>query len=97
MGLLFKRFKTKFRYSLKPVFAMLVARRRELNEESWTLLFRKIQNSISTNPQEYLGEELPEPSLLRDILDEIFKEFLKERAYHEAASYQMGKRDVYSA
>jgi hypothetical protein len=88
MGLLFKRYKTKFRYTLKPVFVMLVAKGKELDKEQWLRLVNKSKESISANPEEYLGVDLPDVSLLKDILDEIFHEFLKERAYHDAASGQ---------
>ena len=86
MGLLFKRYKTKFRYSLQPVFAMLVAKRRDLHDGEWKLVFEKMKVSITSNPEEYLGAELPDHLLLRDILDEIFFEFVKEINYHEATS-----------
>jgi hypothetical protein len=84
MGLMFKKFKTKFRYSLRPVFAMLVARRKELARKDWIGLVQKARENIQGNPIEYLGKELPEAGLLQDVLDEIFQEFLKECAYHES-------------
>jgi hypothetical protein len=89
MGLLFKKFKTKFRYALKPLFAFLAAKRKDQSMNEWKNLFERTKASVMANPIEYLGTELPEEStLLRDIVDEIFLEFLKEIAYHEAASEQ---------
>jgi hypothetical protein len=79
MGLLFKRFKTKFRYALKPVFVMLVDRQKGTDRKEWTMLVNKMRQSIHANPQEFLGVDLPDPNLLRDVLDEIFQEFMKER------------------
>jgi hypothetical protein len=88
MGVLFKRFKTKFRYSLKPLFAMLVAKQRLINKKEWTALVNKVHESVCRNPSEFLGADLPEPNLLRDVLDEIFQEFLKERVYHDTVVEQ---------
>ena len=65
---------------------MLVAKRRDLHDGEWKLLFEKMKVSITSNPEEYLGAELPDHLLLRDILDEIFFEFVKEINYHEATS-----------
>lgn len=75
MGLLFKKYKTKFRYALKPVFAMLVTKQREMEPSEWKEFLDKTHDNILRNPSEFLGRELPELSLMRDILDEIFKEF----------------------
>lgn len=83
MGVLFKRYKTKFRYALKPFFVMIVAKRKELTLNEWLELVEQTKRSIKSNPQEFLGSDLPESALLMDILDEIFVEFHRERAYHD--------------
>lgn len=75
MGFLFKKFKTKFRYALKPVFAMLVAKQREMDPSDWKEFLKKTHDNILRNPTEFLGSELPEKDLMTDILEEIFKEF----------------------
>jgi hypothetical protein len=86
MGVLFKRYKTKFRYALKPLFAMLVARQRSLDKVDWMDLVKRTGSAVQSNPLEFLGDDLPEANLLRDVLDEIFHEFLKERAFHKSTS-----------
>jgi hypothetical protein len=95
MGLLFKRFKTKFRYALKPLFAMLVARKKDLSKKEWIEAVIKVRERMNGNPVEYLGTDLPDESLLRDVLDEIFQEFLKECAYHESASSQQLEQKIF--
>jgi hypothetical protein len=96
MGWIFKRFKTKFRYALKPVFVMLVDKQKTLDKKEWILLVNKMRQSIAVNPAEFLGDDLPEQDLLRDVLGEIFQEFMKERAYHETASGQQVYREIFN-
>ena len=86
MGALFKKYKTKFRYALKPLFAMLVARQQSMERKQWVEMVTKSSNAVRNNPAEYLGDDLPESDLLRDVLDEIFLEFMKERAFHVATA-----------
>jgi hypothetical protein len=78
MGLLFKKYKTKFRYALKPVFGMLVAKKKVLREDEWSAATMRMKEQILSNPLDYLGSDLPDPDLQRDILDEIFLEFYKD-------------------
>jgi hypothetical protein len=80
MGIMFKKFKTKFRYALKPVFAMLVDKQNELDRREWSAMVMKIRNSIQGNPSEYLGADLPDTDLLNDVLEELFHEFQRERS-----------------
>jgi predicted solute-binding protein len=75
MGVLFKKYKTRFRYALKPVFAMLASRQKEMEPGPWSDLLTKTRESIVNNPAEFLGPDLPEKQLMLDILEEIFKEF----------------------
>jgi hypothetical protein len=78
MGLQFKKYKTKFRYALKPVFVMLADREKEMNPEEWNIQTKKMHQHILDNPIEFLGTDLPDQSLINDILNEIFIEFLKD-------------------
>jgi hypothetical protein len=80
MGLLFKKYKTKFRYTLQPLFALLLYKRKQLQSPSWLELCQKTKQSILNNPLEFLGDDLPEKNLMEDIVEEIFVEFVKERA-----------------
>ena len=79
MGLLFKKYKTKFRYALQPLFAMLAAKEKTMNLVEWQNYIQRTRESILGNPAEFLGPELPESTLMRDVLDEIFLDFHKDR------------------
>lgn len=79
MGMLFKKYKTKFRYALQPMFAMLADKRKTMSILEWQKFIQRTRERILDNPAEFLGAELPEYSLMRDVLDEIFLEFHKDQ------------------
>jgi hypothetical protein len=89
MGIRFKRYKSKFRFALKPFFVMISDKRKDMSESEWRELIRQTQISVLTNPVDFLGDDLPDPNLMRDVLDEIFAEFLKERAFLERSILRM--------
>jgi len=78
MGIAFKKYKRIFRRNLQPLFAVLVARRRSTDKKTWTLLVNETLQHVIDNPVEYVGSDLPHQQLIRDVLDEIRTEFLKE-------------------
>ena len=78
MSLLFKRYKTKFRYALQPVFSMLVGKEKEMPHEDWLQLIKTTEQRILLNPVDFLGTDLPGKDLMKDIVEEIFKEFDKD-------------------
>ena len=80
MGVIFRKFKTKFRYALKPVFAMLVDKQKELDRREWVAMVMKVRNSVLRNASEYLGADLPDKDLLNDVLEELFHESQRERS-----------------
>jgi hypothetical protein len=78
MGIAFKKYKRIFRRNLQPLFAVLVARRRSMDKGTWTMLVDETLRHVIDNPVEYVGSDLPHQQLIRDVLDEIRAEFLKE-------------------
>lgn len=78
MSILFKRYKRIFRRNLQPVFALLVAKRDSSSPVFWEEEVKRTLSRVGENPVEYLGEDLPQQSLLLTILEEIENEFLKE-------------------
>ena len=78
MGLLFKKYKTKFRYALKPIFAMLTAKTEDMERDEWTEYVKRTHRRILQNPIDFLGTDLPNSSLLKDILDELFLDYGKD-------------------
>jgi hypothetical protein len=91
MSLRFKKYKATFRYFLRPVFAMLAAKRKSLQAAEWVALVQQVRVGVERNASEFLGHDLPEKNLLCDILDEIFQDFMKECAYHDTTSAQRSK------
>jgi hypothetical protein len=90
MSILFKRYKRIFRRNLQPVFAVLVAKRDGISADSWEEEVKHTLIRVGENPVEYLGQDLPQQSLLLTILEEIEYEFLKEMrsARHVTRSLQ---------
>jgi hypothetical protein len=78
MSFQFKKYKRIFRRNLQPVFASVLARKRNMEFSSWKELVNETLQHVVNNPVEYLGDDLPDKSLLVDILEEIRDEFLKE-------------------
>jgi len=78
MGIAFKKYKRIFRRNLQPLFAWLVTKRRSMDKLTWTMLVDETLHHVIDNPVEYLGNDLPHEQLIRDVLDEIRIEFLKE-------------------
>jgi hypothetical protein len=87
----FKKYKSTFRYHLRPVFAMLAAKRKSVQAAEWVAMGQRMRQAVEQNAAEFLGDDLPERNLLCDILDEIFYDFMKECAYHDTASAQRSK------
>lgn len=78
MSVAFVRYKRKFRNDLRPVFAMLQARKNQMPDVEWQLMVKKTFHNVILNPIEYLGNDLPPKMLMSDVLAEIESEFLKE-------------------
>ena len=58
---------------------MLANRRKTMGVTEWQQFLQRTRDSILANPSEFLGAELPERGLMRDVLDEIFLEFHKDQ------------------
>jgi len=70
---------------------MLAAKRKALQAGEWVAMVQQVRKGVERNAPEFLGRDLPERNLLRDILDELFHDFMKECAYHDATSAQRSK------
>ena len=78
MSVQFKKYKSIFRRSLRPVLAVLVARRHAMSQASWEASVDETLRHVVNNPIEYLGSDLPDERLVTDVLGEIRLEFLRE-------------------
>ena len=78
MSVAFVRYKRKFRNNLRPVFAMLQAKKGKMPDVEWVLLVKRTIHNVNLNPTEYLGHDLPTHTLIADVLSAIEDEFLKD-------------------
>jgi|GEM_PF-2747814 hypothetical protein len=83
MGVLFRKYKGRFRFALKPYFVMMNARYATMRYDQWLAYVAGIHDRVIVNPVEFLGADLPEANLLRDVVDDVFEEFLREHAFRE--------------
>lgn len=58
---------------------MLIAKKSELQGEKWKEYVSATRGRIINNPEEFLGRDLPNNSLLCDIVEDIFDQFIKTR------------------
>lgn len=79
MGAAFKYFKRRFRNSLQPLFVMLIAKKASMDQAAWFHMVNNTKARVIHNPQDFLGTDVPGHSLLQDIVEELFLEFLKEK------------------
>jgi len=78
VSVIFVRYKRKFRNNLRPVLAMLQAKKGRMPDVEWVLLVKKTIHNAYLNPTEYLGPDLPTNTLIADVLSAIEDEFLKD-------------------
>jgi hypothetical protein len=77
MGTTFKYYKRKFRNALQPLFVMLINKKKEMDLEAWSAYVKHTMTRVSENPTDFLGPDTPADPLTRNIVDDIFSEFLK--------------------
>ena len=65
---------------------MLMARRREMSSLQWSGHFARIREAVQRRPAEFVGPITIPDDQAGKLVSHIFDEFLKEGAYHDAAS-----------
>lgn len=81
MSAIFKKYKSKFRYSLRPFFVMIKGKRKAMSDSEWSHYVDDLKAHVLSNPIEFLGEDLPDQNLTTNVVDDVFDEFVKELAY----------------
>lgn len=66
----------KFSLQLKPIKILLLSKKKSLSKDDWFKLVQKTKERVLENPQEYLGNELPEIEVIEDAVEFIFYDFL---------------------
>jgi hypothetical protein len=95
------RFQVRRKYSLllKPIKILLLSKRQAWSRDYWFRYVQETKERILLNPEEYLGTDLPEPEVLRDTVEFIFRDFLL-RNYRNSkiidirmSMYEAGKKE----
>lgn len=68
-----------FRSTLQPFIDLMDYKKSKLSEEGWLRFVESIKESIIRNPEQFLGKELPRKEVIKDLVQEIFDEYLLER------------------
>lgn len=68
---------------------MINDRRKDMPNDQWMEFIEQTRNSVLSNPIEFLGDDLPDESLMRDVLDDIFDEYFREHAFLQRSVRRM--------
>jgi hypothetical protein len=73
-------YRRKFNNALQPLKVMLVDRKRRLSLATWISFVNQIRDRVLVNPHQYLGDALPPAAQLSEIVNDIFRDFVKAEA-----------------
>lgn len=73
-------YRRKFNNALEPIKVMLVDKKRKLTLSTWINFVNQTKDRVLVSPHQYLGEQLPEPGLMTQIVNDIFRDFVKAEA-----------------
>jgi hypothetical protein len=73
----------KFSLVLKPIKILLLSKKNTLSKDDWFRFVQQTKESILKNPEEYLGNDLPDSAMIEDTVEFIFRDFLM-RSYHNS-------------
>lgn len=69
--------KLKFFLTLQPFMDLLEYQREYVSLNDWMHLVNRDHARIISQPEQYLGRELPSSAIIKRMVDEIFKEFIE--------------------
>lgn len=76
-------YKTEFRIALNPMMDLFEFKKTKLSEGDWINYVESTKVSIISNPEQFLGKDLPASSLVQKFVHEIFAKYLED--YHVPA------------
>ena len=76
----FESSKSTFRIVLAPIFELLVYKKEKLSQQDWLDFVARTETSIKLNPQQFLGNDLPNRIILDQAVSEIFLEFIENES-----------------
>lgn len=71
--------KTEFRVTLWPMMELFEHKKNVLNHTEWLLFLNNSRDRIISNPEQFLGKDLPTQMIVQEIVQEIFEEYLEEK------------------
>jgi hypothetical protein len=71
-------FKKRFVQILGPFIELLQHQREYVTLSDWLHLVRRDHARIISQPEQYLGQELPPPGVVQEVINEIFKDLIDE-------------------
>ena len=72
-------YRREFVHVLEPFFDMLQHLKLQMNHQDWLRMVYRTESSIISNPDQYLGRDLPSLGIISKTIAEIFEGFLKEQ------------------
>jgi hypothetical protein len=76
-------YKSLFFNDLMPFMDMLAQRHLEMDFQNWIEMVNRIASSIESNPEQYLGRDLPKHEIISKVIKEIFDDFAQEYSIAE--------------
>lgn len=73
-------FRRKFNNALEPIKVMLVDKKKKLTLASWITIVNQTRDRVLLQPDQYLGEQLPPHEHMVNIVNDIFRDFVKAEA-----------------
>jgi len=73
-------YRRKFNNALEPIKVMLVDKKRELTLQTWLTFVNQTRDRVLINPDQYLGDQLPPAELMTQVVNDIFRDFVKAEA-----------------
>ncbi len=73
--------KSQFKIHLNPIIDLLNYKKTVMQFEQWLAFLARTESRIIQSPEQFLGHDLPHPTVIEQIVKEIFAEvFEKESA-----------------
>ena len=73
-------YRRKFNNALEPLKVMLVDKKRKLTLATWISFVNQTRDRVLVSPHQYLGEPLPPADQMSQIVNDIFRDFVKAEA-----------------
>jgi hypothetical protein len=75
--------KREFRCIVQPLMDLFAHKKALLRPKEWNRFVLLTKDRIIANPEQFLGKDLPSEFVIRETVESIFEEYLKEE--HVAA------------